>query len=170
MKTATPLPTVEEILDWFEYEPENGILRGPKGSTGTKIQRGYRQHWFRGRNYLVHRLIWKIETGEDPIGVDHINGDTTDNRFSNLREANQVKNGVNRGKPSNNTSGFKGVSWHKQGKGWAAQLGIRVDGARSKIHLGLFDTPEEAARAYDEKALELHGEFAKLNFPKEDAA
>jgi len=95
--------------------------------------------------------------------VDHINGDGLDNRRSNLRPADKSTNGMNRGIGSNNTSGFKGVSL--QGLKWKAQ--IRVNGRH--VHLGMFDTPEEAARVYDQAAVRHFGEFARPNFPRETA-
>jgi hypothetical protein len=101
----------------------------------------------------MHELI----TGYDL--TDHKNGDGLDNRRENLREATVAQNLRNRGCPVNNTSGFKGVS-RKRDK-WTA--GIKANGVHKR--LGGFATPEQAARAYDAMAIELHGEFACLNFP-----
>lgn len=91
--------------------------------------------------------------------VDHINGDGLDNRKSNLRICNGSQNRCNKGKPKNNTSGYKGVTWHTPNKKWVAQ--IAVNGKHS--YIGSFKTKEEAAKAYNKKAKELHGEFARLN-------
>jgi hypothetical protein len=93
--------------------------------------------------------------------VDHINGDGLDNRRCNLRPATLVENARNRRLPSNNTSGFKGVNWHRGNGKWAAS--ITADGRRHS--LGYHDSPEDAGRAYDAAAIRLHGEFACLNFP-----
>jgi hypothetical protein len=93
--------------------------------------------------------------------VDHRNGDGLDNQRSNLRTATGSQNGANMRRPKNNTSGFKGVSWHKVNRRWTARIGIA-----SKIHhIGCYDTAEDAARAYDVAAREQYGEFAALNFP-----
>jgi hypothetical protein len=97
------------------------------------------------------------------IGIDHVNGDGLDNRRYNLRVTTQAQNATNTRRRSNNTSGFKGVSWHAECKAWRAQ--IRT-GSKS-YHLGLFATPEEAARAYDAAAIERFGQYARINFPKE---
>lgn len=93
--------------------------------------------------------------------TDHHNGNGLDNRRDNLRPATHAENMRNRALQRNNTSGFKGVNWHSRSRKWKAQ--IRTNG--SKRHVGMFGTPEEAARAYDEAAREFHGEFATVNFP-----
>jgi hypothetical protein len=96
--------------------------------------------------------------------VDHINRNGLDNRRVNLREATKQQNGANRGLQSNNTSGFKGVTWNKECRSWQAK--IAVSGVTR--YLGLFSTPEKAARAYDTAAKDSYGEFAWLNFPNLD--
>lgn len=93
--------------------------------------------------------------------VDHINLDGLDNRRVNLRPATTAENLRNVGPRRTNTSGFKGVTRGRHGRGWVAQ--IRFNG--QNIRLGTHSTREEAARAYDAAARELHGEFARLNFP-----
>lgn len=109
--------------------------------------------------YRLHRLIMGAAPG---MVVDHINGDTFDNRRSNLRFATVAQNAANSKLPKNNTSGFRGVYWFKPAKLWSAQ--IRANGKNQ--HLGYFKTVEAGARAYDEAAKRLHGNFARLNFPE----
>ena len=91
--------------------------------------------------------------------VDHINLDRLDNRKSNLRLCSMEQNRKNRKKTKNNTSGFKGVFWDKVSSKWYAQ----VTANRKVFSLGRSETKEEAARKYNQKATELHGEFAHLN-------
>ena len=91
--------------------------------------------------------------------ADHFNHDTLDNQRHNLRPASQRQNSQYRRTPRNNTSGFKGVT--RYGTGWKAY--IQPNG--TFINLGVFSEKEDAARAYDAKAIELFGEFACTNFP-----
>jgi hypothetical protein len=110
-----------------------------------------------GRTLLgMHRLVMGLQYG-DKRQVDHINGNTLDNRRENLRVCTQQQNMQNSKKRRTNTSGYKGVSWHKRDKKYRAQ--IRKDGKNKS--LGCFDTPQEAHQAYCEASQELHGEFAR---------
>lgn len=104
---------------------------------------------------LLHRLIM----GEPELMVvDHINGNTLDNRRHNLRICTQAQNLANRKKNSNwKYSKYKGVGWHRQNSSFTASC------KRKKI--GYFKNEIEAALAYDKCAKEFYGEFAKLNFP-----
>ena len=94
--------------------------------------------------------------------VDHINGNTKDNRRCNLRIASRRENQGNMRLPTHNTSGFKGVSFRKDRGKYRAYISINN---RIK-HLGYYDTPEDAARAYDEAARFYFAEFACVNFPR----
>ncbi len=112
------------------------------------------------RHVLMHRLIALPHYGEH---TDHINQDKLDNRSSNLRVCTNSQNGMNKGKQSNNTSGYKGVYKHEIGR-WAA----RINAGGKKISLGLYKDVLDAAKAYDKAALKYHGEFAYLNIPNKE--
>lgn len=99
--------------------------------------------------------------------VDHINGNGLDNRRSNLRQATAFQNMANKRRYRNNTSGFKGVTRNTgTGRPWRAAIKVYNKGH----HLGYFDTPEDAARAYDAAAIQHFGEYARPNFPRENYA
>jgi hypothetical protein len=105
---------------------------------------------------LMHRLIIGAKSGEC---VDHINGDTLDNRRSNLRLATQSENHFNQRKRSGTSSKYKGVSWAKDKGRWRAYITFQY----KRIDLGKFKTEEDAGRAYDAAAERLFGSFAQLN-------
>lgn len=93
--------------------------------------------------------------------VDHINRNPFDNRRCNLRYATPTQNNGNRKLEKTNTSGFRGVYWHKVAKKWMASIG---ENGKS-VYLGLHPTREDAARARDQYARKVFGEFAVLNLP-----
>lgn len=110
---------------------------------------------------LLHRVILERMLGRSLVKgeqVDHIDLNPLNNRRSNLRLATGRQNQFNRRKYSNNTSGYKGVSFFKNLNKWVAKIN---DNGRLR-HLGYFDTPEGAYEAYCKAAKELHGEFVRL--------
>lgn len=110
-----------------------------------------------GRHIPLHRFILDAPP---EMEVDHINGDGLDNRRENIRLCTHSENSRNTNRASNNTSGYKGVSRdHRDGR-WDSYITLN----QRRIHIGRFGTAIEAARAYDAKAREIFGEFAKLNF------
>lgn len=126
----------------------------PNGRTVYAQQRATRADG-RGTTIQLHQFI------AGTTHVDHKNGDGLDNQRSNLRVATQGQNMFNKRLYASSTSGFKGVTRRKGTGKWAAQ----IQGGGHHRYLGQFATPEEAARAYDVAAVELFGEFARLNFP-----
>lgn len=112
----------------------------------------------KGRHIRLHRVILSRMLGRELASseiVDHINGNALDNRRCNLRLATVYENALNRGIQANNASGFKGVTWHKGNNRWRATIVVRV----RQVHLGGFDTAEEASIAYQKAALRLHGDW-----------
>lgn len=126
---------------------------------GTLMSIGYRSLMILKKHYYTHRLIWLMEYGELPDIIDHIDGDRLNNRIGNLRSCTRQQNNMNVGPKSNNKTGYKGVSWHKQTSKYMA----RITDSGKIVHLGMFACKHEAARAYNEAALRYHGDFAYLN-------
>lgn len=157
--------TPARLHELLKYNHETGTFtwaasRGPrrKGSPAGNIGKdGYVHIMIDGRNYLGHRLAWLYVHGEWPAGLlDHADRDTTNNAIGNLRLADVGQNRSNSRLNRTNTSGFKGVSWHKRSRRWVAFISI---GGRNK-NLGYFDEPELAAIAYQRAARQHHGDFA----------
>lgn len=117
------------------------------------------------RSFWVHRKLYSVAMHVVVFGnyCDHKNRNGLDNRRENLRKAALWQQNCNRGLPRNNTSGYKGVYASRcRYSPWQARIGYKG----KSISLGYYETKLLAAKAYDKAALEYHGEFAVLNFPK----
>ena len=133
---------------WAQYDTHT---QGYYANTQIKLASKYWPH------YSMHRMILGLERGDTREG-DHWNGNSLDNRRSNLRITDNHGNGRNQRKNSRNTSGFKGVQWRKDRSRWLAV--IRVNG--KLIYLGMRNTPEEAYALYCEASKAYHGEFGRV--------
>jgi hypothetical protein len=156
-KQKNKLPPLE-ILNWlFRYDEESGKLFRIRGSSGklwepereiTYVDSGYLKVSIRDSNgvekmFKVHQVIYYMHTGVEPLQiVDHMDGDSLNNRFDNLRLTNESGNNRNAKMRSDNTSGITGVVWNKQSGKWQARA---YDNAGKRKHLGLFDNIIEAA-------------------------
>lgn len=107
----------------------------------------------------LHRLLSNCP---ERMVVDHIDGNGLNNCRDNLRICTNSENVKNRKIQINNTSGYKGVTWHKREQKWRAQIQMN----NKQIQLGSFDNPEDAYAAYCEAAEKYHGEFK--NFGKNE--
>lgn len=126
------------------------------GPAGSQRHDGYWSVRIFGRGYLKHRIIWAMCHGDWPKEeIDHISTDPSDNSINNLRVATRSLNEANKKLRADNPSGAKGV--RKRGRRWAAR--IRKDGR--DIHIGCFDTIDQASAAYAETASALFGEFSR---------
>lgn len=161
--------TQERLKELLWYDPIAGIFvwkvdkRGFVSRSGVSAGEiagqvtgnGYRYIGIDGDKYKASRLAWLYMTGKWPSAdIDHKNKVKTDDRFANLRSASRQENMANRRGWSK--SGFKGVREHKPGRFSAL---ITVNGKQK--HLGVFDTPENAHKAYVNAAAKSFGAFSE---------
>lgn len=160
---------ISKLLSSYRYDPETGSI--------TNIATGKIKHGKTGNGYIMvnihhngkqtnvggHRFAWLAVYGYLPtLQVDHINGDRADNRIANLREATSQQQRFNSrvGTRKSKTSRYKGVCLREErNKPWYAQ--IRKDNISHS--LGYYRTEEEAAEAYNQAAVRMFGEFARIN-------
>ncbi|TIW28719.1 MAG: HNH endonuclease [Mesorhizobium sp.] len=154
------------LQELLSYDPDTGIFRWLPGTklagaiAGSRAVLGYWVIGVADKSYKAHRLAHLYMTGAFPTDqIDHINGNREDNRWVNLRPATNTENARNASVGKNNTSGFKGVSYHKDTGKYQAR--IMVD--RQLIHLGIYDTAEDAHAVYSAAAKDLHGKFARVS-------
>ena len=179
--TDNIIPTPEELRKLLRYEPETGKLfwlqrpdsmfksqrdarawntrySGKEAFTSCDSH-GYHRGSILNHDFLAHRIIWVIETGNSPHDeIDHVNGNIKDNRISNLRQATRFENAKNTRIHYNNKSGCKGVYWNTMANKWHVQI------VSNKIHhyLGVFDNLKDAYKAYADASIKFHGEFSRL--------
>jgi hypothetical protein len=133
--------------------------RGNKQNNGAVYAET--DNYVEGKRIVIkmHRFI--VGVSDSTILVDHKDGNGLNNQRNNLRPCSKSQNGMNRGTiRKNRLSKFKGVQWHKAGKKWVSEIVVN----KKKTYLGLFINEEDAAKDYEIKSKELHGEFSKLNF------
>ena len=164
---ANPLPPLEELKEFLDYNPDTGIFTWIKKPSkkikvgqqaGKMHSKGYIQITFRGFLYLAHRLAYYMYHGVDPLEnlVDHKDNPKTNNKIDNLRLANNFQNQRHRvNLPSNNNSGVIGVCWDKNAKKWRAQIVVN----KVQKHLGFFINKEDAIKARREAEIKYFGDF-----------
>lgn len=155
-----PVLTQEELKAQLSYSPETGLfsrIGKPNHKVGVRTEHGYIIIQVDRVSYRAHRLAWLYMTGHLPEEqIDHINGIRDDNRFANLRLASANENQWNM-KPKKSACPAKGVSM-AYGK-FRASIKVNC----KSINLGLYETMDEAAHAYNKAAIKYFGEFARLN-------
>jgi hypothetical protein len=158
--------TLKKMLN---YDPETGEFTWimiPNNTiklgriAGKLMPNGYTNIRVKKRNYYAHRLAFLWMTGKFPKEtVDHINHNKSDNRWNNLRPASYSENMINVKITTRNTSGCKGVYWHKGAQKWCAR------GTKNKIttSLGLFTCLKEASKRFKDWQKENFGDFVFCN-------
>lgn len=159
---------LSQYREHIRYDPDTGYFWWIKPAKKRRLDRpagcvskdtGYRLICLFGKLVRAHRLAWLFMTGEWPdTDVDHENRNRDDNRWSNLRLATRTQNNANSKRPKTNTSGYKGVFWHKNYRKWVARIQINGKG----MYLGARDDPEEAHKLYVAAANKYFGHFARV--------
>ena len=154
--------TAARLRHLLSYDPDTGAFVWVRPSSvrvrvvdvaGT-VRNRYVRIRIDNTSYLAHRLAWLYMTGEWPIDqIDHVNRDKQDNRWANLRQASASQNGANCDKRARNTSGHKGVTWHRRNARWQVYVG--------RTYVGQFDHVEDAAEAYARTAAQHYGTYAQ---------
>lgn len=150
---AKPLPSKEELVELFNYNPESGELFSKvrfsrKILAGSLLNcrnaKGYLHFNLNGRFYYAHRIIWKLVTGEEPNIIDHINGTKWDNRISNLRSVNLSQNNLNH---------IDAVGYYVDKRLKVKKYIVEVQGR----YIGAYEDPETAKGVYFETRERLGG-------------
>lgn len=160
--------TKSDLKKILHYNPNTGIFTrliskggNLKGSiAGNLRDQGYIRIVIKNKKYYAHQLAFLYMTGSIPKCIDHIDGNRSNNAWSNLRKATTSQNLINSKKRKNSKSKYKGVSFHSRRiLKWAARININ----KKQYILGYYNTQEEAAIVYNEAAIKYYGNFAKLN-------
>jgi hypothetical protein len=162
--------THERLLELLAYDPETGEFRWKVGRKGTfagtiagniATMRGgyqYRQIIVNYKNYRASRLAWFYMTGEWPKNtIDHIDTNSLNNKWDNLREANDIEQCRNKGVRKDSGSKCKNVHWHKPTQKWQVYF---VSNGKKKSY-GLYDDIELANLVACEIRDSVHGEFSR---------
>jgi hypothetical protein len=167
MTKSKPLPALEVLQEYFEYNSETGICywkKSPAKNTKAWTVAGTKKsdYWvirFQNSEYQAHRIFWYLHFKEDPGEdfVDHIDRNKYNNRISNLRIANDEQNQMNLEKAkSNNKTGVLGVCWDKRAQRYKAYITVN----KTKKNLGNYKTLEEAAAVRQAAVKQYFGDFA----------
>lgn len=159
----------DRLIELLLYDPDSGVFMwrvstsnrvkaGAKAGSIAKGKWGYIRIRIDNKEYRGHHLAWLYVHGEFPNKqIDHINGVCGDNRILNLRLVSNAQNAYNSGLSKSNKTGYKGV--HFSGSSYIATIHPHGE---SK-YIGSFKTAIQASQAYDRKALECYGEYARTN-------
>lgn len=162
--------TQEYLKQILHYNPETGdwtwlVALSDKTKIGQRAGYQVRGRWrigINGNKYSGSRLAVLYMEGWIPEDVDHKNHNPSDDQWNNVRPCPHAKNMWNIRKHRDNSSGFKGVDLDKRRQKWRVRINVKG----KDIWLGYFDNKVLAAWAYDLACLELHGDFAHINFPE----
>lgn len=151
---------IDRLRELLAYDPLVGVLTWRTKRSGVSRKQagslkpsGYIVVQVDRKMLRAHRIAWALTKGEWPEQeIDHRNGDRSDNRWANLREATHAENAQNKVKQSNNKSGYLGVCWFKPRGKWK----VEIQADKKRRHVGYFDDVHEAAAAYAAAKSEIH--------------
>lgn len=155
MKEIRLSPNKVALVDDEDYEYLNQFKWLPNFTRGYYYAYRLNKTENKKIGIMMHRFI--MNCPPDKV-IDHINGNGLDNRKENLRICTHSQNMCNRRKHKSLSSIYLGVSWNNSNSKWLA----RIKNIK-QIYLGCYNTEEEAALVYNQKAIEIHGEYARLN-------
>jgi hypothetical protein len=159
--------TKELLHEYFDYQDGKLLWSKMSGTrsdlvgkeAGSINEQNYRRIKIGNKLYMAHRVVFMYHHGYMPTEVDHIDCDRQNNRIENLRAVSKKENCWNRKMPTNNTSGIKGVCWHKSTNRWYVQLQVN----KKMKYLGTYEDIELAELVAIEARSKYHGEFARNN-------
>jgi hypothetical protein len=160
---AHSILTQELVQSLFEYKDGELYWKVNKGSakigdkTGSLHHSGYLCIQINSKTYLAHRVIFLYHHGFLPQYIDHIDGNKSNNKIENLREATIQQNGFNTKLYKTSTSGIKGVDWSKKAKKW--QVRVQINNKRK--YFGIYENIELAELVAIEARNKYHGNFAR---------
>lgn len=147
------------VMVWLKPSPYHAEKAGQLAGSPTPSGCGkaYVNISIDGKKHKRSRLAWLYMTGEQPsLQIDHINGDSLDDRWSNLRQATATQNAWNHHKRAKRSDLPMGVRVNASSGRFAARIAVN----KAMMSLGTFDTPQEAAAAYQEARERFYGDFA----------
>ena len=152
---------VKELFDYCDGQLFWRVFTNPRAPIGSKVgcvhASGYLRTKINNKIYFNHRIIFLYHHGYLPKCIDHIDGNPSNNKIENLREASRTQNNQNAKTRKDNTSGVKGVRWDKDAKKWRVR--VWVNGKRKS--LGYYDSLEQAELVATKARNKHHGEFAR---------
>ena len=159
--------TKELLHEYFDYQDGKLLWSKMSGTrsdlvgkeAGSINEQNYRRIKIGNKLYMAHRVVFMYHHGYMPPEVDHIDCDRQNNRIENLRAVSKKENCWNRKMPTSNTSGIKGVCWHKSSNRWYVQLQVN----KKMKYLGIYEDIELAELVAIEARSKYHGEFARNN-------
>lgn len=149
------IPLTKNRFAFIDRQDYDKIKQWKWTCGGSITKKFYARRYSKGKTIYMHRQIMDFPDLE----VDHVNGNTLDNRRKNLRIATHTENSKNRMVNKNSSSQLKGIWWYEKLKRW--QVYIKTD--RKRKYLGVFKDKILASKAYNDAALKYHGKYAKFN-------